>query len=232
MSELRRNMMAASRSGGDNGLFAYWDSADAPVNNTNWVDKISGLKLKLSRADIYSDGIYKIPFNNRIIMSDDISGYLDNELMVEIGFDMWVNSSYYKALDFGALGQCKWNYGFMLAQYSDGNVFLNAKNASNATQAVTQGIGASYSTSTWFYNNVAIGGIRLRNGYQQVWAKINNSTETYTGNLQAYKLTPVPVNGAQNINNYGYFSVGAQGSAININEQMVVHYIKLYNTSL
>lgn len=225
-------MMAASRHGGDDGLFAYWDSADAPVNSTKWVDKISGLKLTLSSADIYSDGIYKIASNRKVIMSDDISSYIDKELMVEVGFDMWVNNSYYKAIDFGALGTCKWNYGFMLAQYSDGRVFLNAKNASNTTQAVTQGTGASYVTSTWFNDNVAIGGIRLRNGYQQVWAKINNSTETYTGNLQAYKLVPVPVNGAQNVFTNGYFSVGPQGSALNINEQMVVHYIKLYNKSL
>lgn len=233
---LARRMAMMAEVGGnvDDGLFAYWNGTDAPTDTT-WTDRINGIKITLANASMWSDNKYTIVNTQWMKMKEDISGFIDYELMVEIGYDVYLSDSSrssYKALDFGAIGTAKWNYAFKLGcKYDDGQVVVGSKDKNNQALAEDIGYDVSFSKNTWVNNQVAKGGIRLlKSGYQQVWGRINNSTETHTtGNLTATKLVPVPLISASS---NGYFNVGSGASAVSYNEQMVVHYIKLYNKSI
>lgn len=229
---MRRRAMMANAT--NNGLFAYWDEVDAPINNTHWVDRINGLNLILSNSSIYSNSSYHIPNGQSIKLNDDIKSFIEYELMVEIGYDIKLVSSslgFYKAIDFGSLGSCKWNYGFLIGEEkTNSQIVLNAKDSANQLKA-TNTVYGSFSANTWYYNRICKGGIRLLpNGYQQVWAKINDYDEVHTTtDLQAVKLEPVPT---QNVAANGYFNLGSSASALSIDQEVVIHYVKLYSKSV
>lgn len=237
--ERRRNIMCSGKGKDEYGLFAYWDEADGPTGSptTIWTDRINGLKLTLSSNSIRSNGQYKIPYKERIILKDPIDEYINFELMYEIGYDVKTNSTDYgyKVVDFGGIGNGVWNYSFSLTHsITSGKVLINPKNSANKVQTMeSEGNAGTYSTGDWLYNKVARGGIRLLdNGKQQVWGKIDDSDESKSVGLTAYELHPLPLYGINGLGTYGYFSLGSSGSAVVFDENLIVHYVKLYSKSI